>query len=116
MIIRTVDGKYITNSTPIHENDSLIIYMTGLGQTSNQPSVGAPSPSNPLAITNLTPAITIGGKSIWTTFSGLAPGLVGVNQVNALVPFTGIPTGSNIPFTIDVNGVTTTVKLSVDGP
>jgi uncharacterized protein (TIGR03437 family) len=116
MIIRTVDGKYITNSTPIHLNESLIIYMTGLGAVSAPPAAGSPAPSSPVATTVSTPAITIGGKSIWTTFSGLAPGLVGVNQVNALVPFNGIPTGSNIPFQVTQNGVSTTVYLQVDGP
>jgi uncharacterized protein (TIGR03437 family) len=58
----------------------------------------------------------VGGKSIWTTFSGLAPGLVGVNQVNALLPFNNIPTGSSIPLTITQNGVSTTINVPVEGP
>lgn len=114
LIIRTVDGKLITDSTPIHLNEQLIIYMTGLGAVSPAVDAGVAAPSNPLSTTNVTPSITIGGASIWTLWSGLAPGLAGVYQVNAQVPFHHIPTGSNIPFTITQGGASTTIKLRVE--
>jgi uncharacterized protein (TIGR03437 family) len=113
VIIRTVDGKFITNATPIHLNQKLIIYLTGLGATTQAVAAGEASPSSPPATAVVTPTITIGGVNIWTLFAGLAPNQVGVNQINAQVPFHHIPTGSNIPFTITQGSYSTTVKLKV---
>jgi len=47
MIIRTVDGKFITDSTPIHLDEKLIIYVTGLGATTPAVAAGEAAPSNP---------------------------------------------------------------------
>jgi uncharacterized protein (TIGR03437 family) len=113
MIIRTVDGKLITNATPIHLNQKLIIYLTGLGATTPAVNAGEASPSSPPATAVVTPTITLGGVNIFTLFAGLAPDQVGVNQINAQVPFHHIPTGSNIPLTITQGGYSTTVKLKV---
>jgi len=113
VIIRTVDGKFITNSTPIHLNQKLIIYLTGLGVTTQAVAAGDASPSSPPAAAAITPTITLGGTNIWTLFAGLAPNQVGVNQINAQVPFHNIPTGSDIPFTITQGSYSTTVKLKV---
>jgi len=114
VIVRTVDGKLITDQTPIHLDQVLNIYMTGLGAVNTPVRTGDASPFQPLAETISKPTITIGGASIFTLWSGLAPGLVGVYQVNAQVPFHHIPTGYNIPFTITLGGVSTTVKLRVE--
>jgi uncharacterized protein (TIGR03437 family) len=114
VIIRTVDGKMVSDSTPIHLNQVLNIYMTGLGAVNTSVRPGDPAPTNPLAATTAAPEITIGGASIFTLWSGLAPGFVGVNQVNAQVPFHHIPTGSNIPFTITQGGASTTVMVRVE--
>jgi uncharacterized protein (TIGR03437 family) len=114
LIIRTVDGKIITDATPIHLDEVLNIYMSGMGPLSNPVTAGNAGPSNPLATTTVTPSITIGGANIWTLWSGLAPGLVGVYQINAQVPFKNIPKGDSIPLTITQGGISTTVKLRVE--
>jgi uncharacterized protein (TIGR03437 family) len=113
VIIRTVDGKMISNSTPIHLNEVLNIYMTGLGAVTSPMNAGDAGPSNPPVTTSGFPAITLGGASIFTLWSGLAPGLVGVYQVNAQVPFHHIPTGDKIPLTISLGGRSTTVIVPV---
>ncbi len=51
----------------------------------NTPLTGAPSPENPLAQTTTVPKVTFGGLPAQVLFSGLAPGFVGLYQVNALV-------------------------------
>ena len=81
------------------------IYCMGLGAVSNQPLDGAAAPSSPLARTSATPQVTIGGVSATVTFSGLAPGFVGLYQVNALVP-PGVPAGNAVPVAISIGGVT----------
>jgi len=64
----------------------LQIYATGLGAVTNQPATGAPAGSNPLSVTTATPTVIIGASPAQVLFSGLAPGLVGVYQVNVMVP------------------------------
>ncbi len=45
-------------------------------------------------------------------FSGPAPSLVGVNQVNVVVP-PNAPVGSTVPFQIQVGGVTSNHRVRI---
>jgi uncharacterized protein (TIGR03437 family) len=91
------------------------IYCTGLGAVTNQPSSGSPAPGSPLlAETTTVPTVSIGNVSGEAIFSGLAPGYVGLYQVNALVP-AGTPGGAAVPVTISIGGVTSnTVTIAVE--
>jgi uncharacterized protein (TIGR03437 family) len=64
----------------------LVLYATGLGATEPGVDAGIVSPFRPLARTRLQPAVRIAGRPAEVQFSGLAPGLVGVYQVNAAIP------------------------------
>jgi uncharacterized protein (TIGR03437 family) len=113
-IVRNVDGQFITNNTPIHLNEYLTIYLTGMGATLPSVAAGNAAPSNPLAVATVQPTITIGGSSIFVLWAGLAPKQVGVYQIDALVPFHGIPEGDNIAFTITQGSASTTIYLKVE--
>jgi len=90
----------------------VLIYCTGLGAVTNQPPTGWPAPSDPLART-IEPTVTIGGVPATVQFSGLAPGYVGLYQVNAQVP-AGSATGSAVPVVISIGGVqSNTVTMAV---
>jgi adhesin/invasin len=69
------------------------------------PSVaaGQAAPAVPLSRTNGTPVVTIGGLPAQILFSGLAPGFVGVWQINAVVP-ENAPAGDDIPVQVSING------------
>jgi adhesin/invasin len=59
------------------------------------------------------PTVTIGGSAAAVTFSGLAPGFVGLNQVNAQVP-ANIAPGNAVPLSLTINGaVSNTVTIAV---
>jgi len=89
------------------------IFCTGLGPVSNQPATGAPAPSNPPAQTTATPTVTIGGVPASVQFSGLAPGTVGLYQVNVLVP-QNVPYSNAVPVAITMGGVqSNTVTMAV---
>jgi uncharacterized protein (TIGR03437 family) len=95
---------------------TILIYCTGLGPVSaNQPATGAAASTTELAPTTELATVTIGGitASAANTWSGLAPGFVGLYQVNALVP-AEVAAGSAVPVTISIGGVTSnTVTVAV---
>ncbi len=62
------------------------IYGTGLGPTDPFVPAGTPAPASPPARTWQQPLVFVGRRAASVTFSGLAPGLAGVYQVNAIVP------------------------------
>jgi uncharacterized protein len=71
----------------------LTIYATGLGSVTGDVSPGAAGPSEPLAPTTEQPVVRIDGVASRVLFAGLAPGMIGVYQVNVEWP-TQIGTGS----------------------
>jgi uncharacterized protein (TIGR03437 family) len=70
---------------PASPGEILETYGFGLGATTPPVADGAAAPSNPPAITSF-PAVSIGPVFANVTFAGLVPGLVGVYQVNVVVP------------------------------
>jgi len=93
------DFKLVDASNPAKAGETVLIYCTGLGFM-------IPFPADGVAATGQTTLIaataTIGGLDAPVSFSGLAPGLVGLNQVNAQVP-AGLSSG-NQQVIIDMNG------------
>jgi uncharacterized protein (TIGR03437 family) len=83
--------------------DYINIFATGLGPVTNQPATGAPAPASPLAETTQTVTVAIGGVAATVSFAGLAPGWVGLYQVNAQVP-ANAPTGGAVPVALSVGG------------
>jgi uncharacterized protein (TIGR03437 family) len=91
----------------------ILIYCTGLGQVGNQPADGSPALSSPLSKTVTTPTVTVGGVPATVLFSGLAPGYVGLYQVNAQVP-AGAPSGPSVPVVVSMPGAdSNTVTIAV---
>jgi uncharacterized protein (TIGR03437 family) len=66
--------------------DVLSIYATGLGATDPSVDVAAQSPSTPLAVTRAQASVLVQNQPATVQFSGLAPGLVGIYQINAVLP------------------------------
>ena len=60
-----------------------------------------------------TPTVTMGGAVAQVQFSGLAPGLAGVYQVNAVVPDEA-PSGDAVPLIVTMNDVpSNTVTIAI---
>src|SRR5262249_32138691 len=90
------------SSRPARRGEAVEIYCTGLGPVINPPPPGQPASATNLSQTIGTTIVTIGSSRVEVLFSGLAPGLVGVYQVNVRVP-SNAPLGAQIPVTINVN-------------
>jgi adhesin/invasin len=94
-----------SSSNPIAAGGTIIAYLTGTGTVSPAVADGAPAPATTLASTTTTPTATIGNAAAQVTFSGLAPGFVGLTQVDLVVPST-LATG-NYPMVITYAGQST---------
>lgn len=111
-IVRDRNGELVTLSNPVHRGDRVMIFLTGLGRTNPTVDAGAPAPAQPPAQTVLEPSVTLGGVPLGIEFAGLAPGQVGVYQINAVVPgYT--PLGLDVPLSISQGSEATTVALRV---
>jgi uncharacterized protein (TIGR03437 family) len=92
---------------PVAPGETVLIYCTGLGAVVSPPQDGAAASGQ---ITMATPMVTVGGVSTPVAFSGLAPGFVGLNQVNVTIPTTGVASG-NQPVVMTVNGTSSPAVL-----
>jgi uncharacterized protein (TIGR03437 family) len=85
-VTNATTGQLAVPATPVARGQYVTIYCSGLGEVYNVPALGAAAPASPPAWTYETPTVLIGGISALVQFSGLAPGFVGLYQVNVEVP------------------------------
>jgi len=111
-IIRNANGQLVTDSDPVHRNDVLLIFLTGMGLTNPAVPTGNPAPLNPLAVTLAQPTVSIGGVQLPLLYFGLAPGEVGVYQINAKVPG-NVPAGISVPLTINQGSYSSSLSVRV---
>jgi uncharacterized protein (TIGR03437 family) len=109
-----LDTSYVlvSSSNPVLPGKTILIYSTGLGPVSPPQTDGTPAPTDTLVSTTLTPQVTLGGEAALVSWSGLAPGFVGLYQVNAVVP-SDLPSGV-AQVSISMSGITSNaVTLAV---
>ena len=81
-------------SNPLPRGQAMVIFATGLG---------AVTQSGQLSRTNATTTVVLNGTELPVSFAGLAPGFIGLYQVNLTIP-AGTPPGLAIPLTLKVGG------------
>jgi uncharacterized protein (TIGR03437 family) len=94
-LVQHLDYSLVTPANPAQPGETLLGYVTGLGDVSPTITDGAPGPSDTLS--NATNAITvnIGGMAATVSFAGLAPTLSGLYAIVFVVP-TGVGSGEQI--------------------
>lgn len=98
---------------PVTRGNYVTIYCSGLGAVSNQPATGAAASGSTLSNASGNVTVTIGGQNAPVSFAGLAPGFVGLYQVNAQVPSSVTP-GNAVAVVVTVNGTASnTVTMAV---
>ena len=111
-VIRAENQTIATTSIPVHRGDTLSIYLTGMGQTAPPVEAGLASPANPLAVVVAPATVTLGGVALQVAYAGLAPGPVGVYQINVVVP-RNVPTGLTVPLNITQGNGSTSLPVRV---
>jgi minor extracellular serine protease Vpr len=117
LLADALDEQYqqVTPANPVAPGQYIQFFLNGLGAVApgTQPATGAPSPGGTqLATTVAQPAVTIGGQPASVAFSGLAPYLVGIYQVNVIVP-QSTPSGIQ-PVQLTIGGVTAQSLVAVE--
>ena len=87
VVVHNADYTLATATRPLQPGEFAFLYATGLGRVANQPPTGAAAPvTPPLAAAMGAVNVSLAGLVCEVQYAGLAPGLVGVYQVNFRVP------------------------------
>jgi uncharacterized protein (TIGR03437 family) len=113
-VIRAKNGELVTPSNPIHPEDQISIYLTGLGRVTPSVEPGVPGPDAPPARAMISPTVVLGNANLEISFAGLVPGEVGVYKIDAKVPW-WVRTGFEVPLTVRQGGSETTLTVRVVG-
>jgi uncharacterized protein (TIGR03437 family) len=79
-------GALNGSQNPVHAGEYVVLYLTGQGLVDRPVATGAEAGASPLSLPLAAVRATLGGKTAEVSFAGLAPGFVGLLQVNLLVP------------------------------
>lgn len=95
------DYSLVTTKNPAQIGETVQVYLTGLGAVSPAISDGAAGPTGTLSVTPANAiSADISGTQATVQYSGLAPGLAGLYQVNVTIP-SGLTAGDN---SLDIAG------------
>jgi len=98
------NGTRNGRQNPVDRGSFVSIFANGLGVTNPPVPTGQRTPSSPLSIATFPITASIGGQPAQVLYAGLAPGFVGLFQVNLAVP-QNASIGEQIPVTLTINGV-----------
>jgi uncharacterized protein (TIGR03437 family) len=89
VIAQDAMGNLLTEDAPAHAGDTVVVYLTGLGRTAPNPSMGEiPGYAAPMvAIASL--KVTLDGKAVdpaLIKYAGVTPGSAGLYQINLYIP------------------------------
>jgi uncharacterized protein (TIGR03437 family) len=88
-------------SRPARRGESLTIYANGLGEVQEEVAVGSPTPLDHPVGMKYAVRVLLGGVAISPDFAGLAPGTIGIYQINVPVT-TEVPIGLAVPLRVEV--------------
>jgi uncharacterized protein (TIGR03437 family) len=93
VILNNSTGRLVSAQEPAKRGDVLIIYATGLGAVTPAVAAGSAAPLDQLSLVTTPVTVVIGAVEATPQFAGLAPGFVGLYQINVAVPG-GVSSGS----------------------
>jgi adhesin/invasin len=103
-IVQNQDYSLNDPSNPAARGSTIIAYLTGSGPVSQAQTDGVSASATTLVNMTAAYSATIGSATGQVSFAGLAPGYIGLVQMNIVVPTTLAP--GTYPLTITVAGDT----------
>jgi uncharacterized protein (TIGR03437 family) len=88
------DGTLNSVLNPAGRGTVLQVFVTGLGAVAPSVTTGAPAPNSPLSRAAAAVTATLDGRPATVLFAGLAPGFIGLGQVNVLAPVSLAPSAA----------------------
>jgi uncharacterized protein (TIGR03437 family) len=92
--VENADGSLNGPANPVARGQALVVFATGLGATTKKGS---------LSVTNATVTVLVNGVESAAIFAGLAPGFIGLYQVNVAIPANSVP-GLGVSLTLKQGG------------
>jgi uncharacterized protein (TIGR03437 family) len=111
-ILHAANFSVVSPGSPAIGGEVVLLYGTGFGPVSNAQVDGAEASDAPLSPTQSAPQVSIGGEAASVLWSGLAPGFVGLYQINVQVPL-GLQGNNDIVATVasvPSNSITLAIK------
>ncbi len=102
-IAQHMDSSLVNADSPAQPNETVVVFLVGMGATDTPVASGNAAPSSPAANVLTTPVVMVGGQQAAVVFAELVPGGVGIYQMALTVP-AGIGPGY-LPLGISQNGV-----------
>ncbi len=100
--LHAATGKPVTEDNPARPGEWTLLRAIGLGPVVPPLPAGQACPPAPAFRTTRRPAVWIGGRRVEVQFCGLAPGSIGVYQVNVRVP--RVASGPEVPVVLSIGG------------
>ena len=94
------NGTLVTAKNPAQVGETVSLFLTGLGAVNPTIADGSAGPVQPLSAASAKIQAYIGGMAATVGYSGLAPQLAGLYQINLTIP-TGVTSGDN---NLDISG------------
>ena len=111
LALNLADGTLNASQTPARPGQYVTAYLTGQGVVDPPVTTGDVAPASPFSMPAAVVQIKVGGRPADIQFAGMAPGFVGLMQMNVLVP--DVPAGEQ-SFDVSIGGVaaaTTTISI-----
>jgi len=102
--ILAAPSGYVPGARPVRPGEYLMLFANGLGPVLDTPAPGSAAPAFPLSVSLTQPVVRLNGEPIPVVFSGLAPGFVGLYQVNVKIP-NGVQPDDAALIDIEIGGV-----------
>jgi uncharacterized protein (TIGR03437 family) len=84
-VLKNANFSLVSSTNPAHAGETLLVYLTGLGETTPALTTGRIVPADTLPATRPVTA-TFGGRSATVVYSAASPGFTGLYQVAVTVP------------------------------
>jgi uncharacterized protein (TIGR03437 family) len=104
-VVQNSDFSLNGPDNPAKAGSTIIAYLTGSGPVSPAVASGARAPASPLSNVTSDKSAIIGSTAATVSFAGLAPGFVGLLQVNIVVPST--LAAGDYPLTVTIHSEST---------